>query len=295
MSNQIEFRHLRYFIALSQELHFRKAAEKLFISQPGLSRQIQQLEGFLGAKLVNRTKRKVELTQAGHFFKIEAEYLVNGLEKMLKRTNEIAEGRDGDIKIGFVGSAMQNVIPDLIVTMNQLYPGIHFSFEELSNEVQIKKLKSNEIDIGFVRLDQVDEDLDIRPIFEDTFSLVLPVDHPICEENFVNMKQLETESFILFQQKYSPAYYKQVISICEDQGFLPNIVHNSVHASTIFKLVENKLGVSIIPTTLKNGFDMKIKFIELSKIPQKAMLSYTWNRRNRNPALNFVLDCLKPC
>ncbi len=289
MSNQIEFRHLRYFVALAKELHFKKAADKLYISQPGLSRQIQQLEGYVGTTLFERDKKHVELTEAGNYFLIESNFLLNALDKMISETNIIASGKNGDIKIGFLGSAMQEIIPNLILKVNKKYPGISFTFEEMSNSLQVEKLISNEIDLGFVRLDNTDSELNLVPIFEDTFSLVLPFDHPIDSTNFKSMKQFKNDSFILFQQSYSPAYYRQIVSICEDNGFLPKIVHNSVHASTIFRLVENNLGISIVPTSLQKGFNLKIKFIELKSIKQRALLSYAWSKKNRNPALKNVL------
>ncbi len=106
------------------------------------------------------------------------------------------------------------------------------------------------------------------------------------------MGQLKDEDFILFSQEYSPLYYDTVMSICEDSGFSPKISHKSVHAQTIFKLVENSLGIAIVPTSLQYGFQMEVKFIELKKIPQKALLSVIWKTDNRNPALQNCMDLL---
>lgn len=292
MSNHIEFRHLRYFQALARELHFRKAADSLFISQPGLSRQIQQLEDYVGSALFERDKKHVALTAAGQYFNKESAYVLNAIENMIKQTKTIASGELGEIKIGFVGSAMQNVIPTLILKTTQILPDLHFSFEEMRNAQQIEKLMSNEIDLGFVRLNAVPTSLNMKDIFRDTFSIVLPVDHEINEDNFRSIKQLKNESFILFQANYSPAYHDKIISICEDHGFTPKISHNSVHASTIYRLIENGLGISIVPTSLKHGYDMNVKFIELKNIKQKAELSIVWSKNNRNPVLQKVLDII---
>ena len=292
MSNQIEFRHLRYFQALSKELHFKKAADKLYISQPGLSRQIKQLEELIGAPLFERDKKHVDLTEAGRYFEKESKFLLNALENMVTQTTNIASGAEGELKIGFVGSAMQNVIPNLIIESTKDNPGLSFSFEEMRNAQQVERLLSNEIDLGFVRLDKVPDGLKLDKIYEDTFSLVLPKDHFLTNENFKNIKQVSEESFILFQPTYSPAYYRKILSICADQGFKPNIVHNSVHASTIYRLVEHKLGISIVPTSLKDGYNMNVKFIELTKIKQKAELSLLYSEKNRNPALKNLLDII---
>ncbi|MEL7148871.1 MAG: LysR substrate-binding domain-containing protein [Bacteroidota bacterium] len=129
-------------------------------------------------------------------------------------------------------------------------------------------------------------------MFQDTFSLVLPATHPLTTTHFETIAQLSQERFILFDSDYSPTYYDKIMSICEDQGFTPNITHKSVHALTIFKLVEMGLGVSIVPTSLKYGYDLKVRFIELKDIRQSASLSLVWKSSNRSPVLQKVLDLL---
>ena len=290
MSYQIEIRHLRYFLAVAEELHFRKAAEKLFISQPGLSRQIKQMEAELGLVLFERTNKKVVLTKAGNYLKGEVTMLLKNLNDTFDHAQLIQEGMEGHIGIGYVGSAMQNVIPELLLKIQEDHPKVHYSLREMENPDQIRALVQGEIDLAFVRLDKVPRGLQIRPVFEDTFSLVLPSDHPIDKENFQGLKSLEEDAFILFDQSYSPAYYEQVMQIFEQSGFHPIISHNTVHASTIFRLVENNLGISIVPSSLGLGFNMKIKLIELDKIPQKTVLSVAWNPLNRNPILEKILS-----
>ncbi|WP_411029924.1 LysR family transcriptional regulator [Spongiimicrobium sp. 3-5] len=292
MSYQLELRHFNYFLAVAEELHYRKAAEKLFISQPGLSRQIKQMEEILGTQLFIRNKKKVSLTAAGEYLKGEIEFIQNHLELTKKNLKLIDEGNSGEIRIGFLGSAMQNVVPKLLVELKNGFPGIKTSLEELSNNSQVSAIAKDRLDIGFVRLERVPKGINIQKVFEDTFSLVLPMEHPLDTDNFRGMRQLISEDFILFSQDYSPLYYDTVMSICENAGFSPNVSHKSVHAQTIFKLVENKLGVAIVPTSLQYGFQMDVKFIELKKIPQKAVLAVIWKEDNRNPALEHCIDLL---
>jgi len=290
MSYQIEIRHLKYFLAVAEELHFRKAAEKLFISQPGLSRQIKQMELELGLVLFERTNKKVVLTKAGNYLKDEVTMLLKNMNDSFDHAQLIQEGMEGHISIGYVGSAMQNVIPELLLKIQEDHPKVHYSLREMENPDQIRALLQSEIDLAFVRLDKVPRGLEIRPVFEDTFSLVLPKNHPINKENFQGLKTFEEEAFILFDQSYSPAYYEQVMQIFMQSGFHPIISHNTVHASTIFRLVENNLGISIVPSSLGLGFNMNIKLIELDKIPQKTVLSVAWNPLNRNPILEKILS-----
>ncbi len=292
MSYQLELRHFIYFLAVAEELHFRKAAEKLFISQPGLSRQIKQMETILEVKLFQRTKKIVQLTAAGAYLKGEVEFLLNHLALTQKQIKLIDQGNFGEIRIGFLGSAMQNVIPELLLRLKSKFPDIKTSLEELSNNAQISALLSDRLDIGFVRLARVPKGLQRKEVFTDTFSLVLPKHHLLGTDSFKGIHQLKKEEFILFSQDYSPLYYDTVMSICEDSGFSPKVSHKSVHAQTIFKLVENNLGIAIVPTSLQYGFQMDVKFIELKQISQRAILSLVWKEDNRNPALNHCIDLL---
>ena len=294
MSYQLELRHYRYFKVVAEELHYRKASEKLYISQPGLSRQIKQMEDALGVQLLVRNKRKVQLTEAGKYLKGEIDFIFNHLVLTHKQLKLIDKGEEGELRIGFLGSAMQNVIPDLLVKMSQQYPGISTSLEEMSNGLQVTAIEKDRLDIGFVRLARVPGGMKIKPVYQDTFSVVLPAMHPLSKENFKSVRQLETENFILFSSDYSPTYYDKIMSICEDQGFTPHITHKSVHAHTIFKLVELGLGVAIVPTSLQYGYDQKVKFIELTGIDQSALLSMIWKDGNRNPVLSKVLALVGP-
>jgi DNA-binding transcriptional LysR family regulator len=290
MGYQLELRHFHYFLAVADELHFRKAAEKLFISQPGLSRQIKQMEEILDTPLFIRNKKKVTLTPAGDYLKTEVEFIINHLEVTKKQLKFITEGNFGEIRIGFLGSAMQTVVPDLLIKLRDRFPQIKTSLEELSNTAQVNAILKDKLDIGFVRLARVPDDLGIKTVLKDTFSLVLPENHQITNENFKSIRQLAHEDFILFSQDYSPLYFDTVMSICEDAGFTPKVSHKSVHAQTIFKLVENNLGIAIVPTSLQYGFKMGVKFIALTKIKQRAELSIIWKKENRNPTIKHCLN-----
>ena len=292
MLHQIELRHIKYFLAVAEDLHFRKAAERLYISQPGLSRQIKQMEDDLGVQLFERNNRKVALTAAGTYLKQELTIVTKNLEEVLQHAKLLEEGKEGSVKLGYVGSAMQNVIPELLIKFRETHPTIRFSLTEMDNTGQVKALLNKDIDVGFVRLNQVPEGLELRPVLNDTFTLVLPANHPVDAANFGSLAQLKNEDFILFEKNYSPVYYERVLSVFEHAGFSPKVSHYTVHANTIFRLVENHFGVSIIPTSLKEGYNMNVKFIELTDIPIRAVLSVVWNKKNRNPTLGKILELL---
>ncbi len=289
MSYQIELRHLKYFLAVAEDLHFRRAAERLYISQPGLSRQIRQMEEDLGITLFERHNRKVQLTKAGEYLQKELTRNLNNLNRVISYAKLINDGINGELRLGYVGSAMQKIIPELLLNFTEKHPNVTFSLNEMENNQQIHALMNEEIDIGFVRVERVPRGLNIHPLFEDTFSLVLPDDYPINESNFNSLAQLKDESFILFDASYSESYYEKVMQIFDGFGFAPIVSHYTVNAASIFRLVENNFGVSIIPTSLKLGYDMKVKFIELKDIPQRTTLKAVWNSENTNPALKDLI------
>ncbi len=292
MSNQLEFRHFRYFLAVAEDLHFRKAAERLYISQPGLSRQIKQMEDSLGISLFERHNRKVELTKAGKYLQKELAGSFIRFDELLEHAKLLNDGIDGNLKLGYVGSAMQKAIPEILMQFRKKHPNVLFSLKEMDNTKQIQGLLNQEIDIGFVRLERVPRGLEIYPVLEDTFSLVLPKSHKIDEQNFKGLSQFKDDPFILFDASYSESYYEKVMQIFDDSGFSPLVSHNTVNASSIYRLVENSFGISIVPTSLKFGFNMEIKFIELKDIPQRTTLRIVWNNMNTNPVLQNILNVI---
>jgi DNA-binding transcriptional LysR family regulator len=285
----MEFRHLKYLLALGKELHFAKAAEKLFITQPALSKQIMQLEDELGTKLLNRTKRSVSLTPAGKYLMDEADYIINHLNRVVDATKRKGEGEEGEIRIGFVGSAMQSIIPELLEQMSKIHPNIHASLDELDNKDQLDAIARDKLDIGFVRLESVHKGFEQRVVLEDSFSLVVSNKHAVQPQNFKSLDQFKDEQFILFSNDYSQEYYDNIMSIFTDHGFEPKVSHRSVQANSIFRLVERQLGVAIVPTALQGGLDLGLSFIPLNHLPQRTKLIAIWNADNRNEALSKFL------
>ncbi|WP_127124713.1 LysR family transcriptional regulator [Pseudoflavitalea rhizosphaerae] len=291
--NQIEFRHLSYFKVLAEELHFRKAAEKLFISPSALSQQISQLEDILKTELFERTNKKVSLTDAGNLLYTEVTQLFNKLNSTVNNLELLKKGSSGQIGIGFVASAVQSILPGLLKRFNKECPGIKFQLEELTNKEQLAALQQDEIDIGFMRSNQVSENMMIRSVLRETFSLVLPVNHSMTSRRFRNIGQLKDESFILFPNDQSQLYYQQILHLCADHGFVPKISHKAIHAPAIFKLVENEMGLSILPTSLASGNVPGVRFIELKNIPQQTELYAVWKKENSNPALKYFLQLME--
>lgn len=290
MNYQIELRHLHYFRVLAEELHFRKAAERLFISQPGLTRQIKQMEDIYNTTLFERGKRFVRLTEAGQYLKQEVDLLFSHLNNIHTQLEKIAEGKITTLKLGFIGSAVQTILPKLLGQLKLKQPLIDITLNELSNEVQLDLLIKNELDFGFVRTENCPTVVKTSPISTENFALVVPKSHPLSHKKKINLVDFKDESFILFSKEYSSSYYDLVMSIFRDHQFTPNVALRTVNALTIFNLVSQGLGIAIVPTSLKNGYNADVDFIELTQIPQRTTLYLAWNPTNRNPGLKMFLD-----
>ncbi|MBL6448604.1 LysR family transcriptional regulator [Fulvivirga sp. 29W222] len=293
ITNQLEVRHFEYFLVLAETLHYGKAAERLFITQSALSQQIQRMETILGQELFVRTNRKVILSHAGELLKEEAEAILMQLKKSMEQWQFRVEGGEGIVRIGFVGSAMQIYLPKLLKEFTSKYPRIKFYLKELSNKDQLLALDKKELDIGFLRSNNLMANMHSLPVFKENLTLVLPENHAITEQNFVDIGQLADESYILFPNESSHLFFGQIMTLCKEHGFTPRISHQSIHGPTIFKLVESGLGISIVPNSLVDKFNYKVRYIELKEIKHKTELFAVWNKYNDNTGLTHLLGLLK--
>lgn len=288
----MEFRQLRSFLLLADELHFKRAAEKLFIVQPALTKQIQDLEAELEVCLFDRNKRNVNLSVAGAFFRDEIIRLFEELEQTKNRVKLVESGKKGEVNIGYVGSCIHTFLPDLLAKLHDEFPEIHTYLSEMTSASQFLAIQKGTLDIAFLRNPPPNKHFNQGLIFQENFALVLPKNHALNASNFESMAQVANEKFILPTKSDGEIYHQLQWSICEDAGFNPQIAHETVHGYTTLKLVESGLGVSLIPFSFSTVTNAVIKFIELTMIPQKAEITALWNPQNPNPSLKRFLAIL---
>ncbi len=288
----MKLRHLKCFMVLSEELHFSKAAEKLYIGQPPLSRTIKELENELGVKLFDRNKRNVKLTPCGEFLKAEGSKLFSNIENIKTQLKIIDEGKSGQLKIGYVGAAMHSILPDLLINLREKMD-ITTILYEMNNDDQIQAIKSEQIDIGFLRSAPHTNELSIIPILKETFSLILPLNHPLANHKKINIKDLAKEPFISLNYQCAPALIDKIMNICLQKGFAPKIAHETSQINSIIRLVESGLGYSIVPTSVKTVYSLNVKFIEINSVKEKAELLLL-HLKNMSPlvqnCINIILE-----
>jgi DNA-binding transcriptional LysR family regulator len=240
----MELRHLHYFIAVAEELHFSRAAERLCISQPPLSQQIRDLEDELGVKLFERTKRQVHLTEAGKVFLDRSYLLLAQLEQAIAATQQIGRGEVGQLAIGFVDSAMYTSLPEILKGFRAQFPAVDLRLHELTTSQQIQALYDKQIDIGIVRSAISEPGLSVECFLPESLILALPENHPLSAQTQVSLSTLADEFFILFPAKLGPLFYEQVIHSCEQAGFRPKVAQEAVQMQTIIGLVAAGLGIA---------------------------------------------------
>jgi DNA-binding transcriptional LysR family regulator len=290
----MELRRLRYFHVLARELHFRKAAEKLFIVQPALSRQVKELEAELGVVLLQRTKRSVTLTPAGAYLTEALGPLLQQVEELQQKVKLIAGGLEGEIRIGYVGSSVNTILPKILPILTKKYPGIQTYLSELPSSNQLTAIKNKDLDIGFLRNPAPDPALETILVWREPFYLVLPERHSITARNFKSLMQVFKEKFILPPSSDGELYHRHILGICEEAGFNPMVAHESTHGNTILKLVENGLGISILPLTFKKLAGKGVKFIPLKQTARKAELTAIWLKENHNGTLQKLKEIMLP-
>lgn len=262
----MELRHLKYFLAVAEELNFTKASEKLCISQPPLSRQIIELENEIQARLFIRNNKKVELTEAGKYFEKEVKDLFQNLENITVKTKKIAENVSGEFRIAYISSIYSSEISELIKYLREQFPYVNFKLFEISTTKQISALEQGKIDLGIIRSPIKSPKIKSQLWFRDGFSVVYnkSLIQIKSEEEIPNLKD---EIFVFFNKDYAPYYHEVLLELCAFYGFIPKVVHESNNINSIVQLVKNGLGISIVPSNIaKNNQDTGIGFIELKKV-----------------------------
>jgi DNA-binding transcriptional LysR family regulator len=286
----MELRHLRYFIAVAEELHFGRAAERLCIAQPPLSQQIRQLERELGFSLFNRTQRRVELTAAGRLFLDEARGALAGLEKAAAAGRRVARGEAGWLGIGFVGTATYGVLPALLSAFRTRYPDVEPVLRELVSARQADALREKRIHVGLARPALTEEDgLVSETLVREPLLATLPEGHPLSGAASLNLSALAAEPFILFPRHPRPSYADYIHAVCEAAGFSPNVVQESAEIHTAISLVAAGMGVTLVPASVHAAHREGVVYVPLAAPSPVSELCLAYRAGDPSPVLQAFL------
>ena len=276
MSNAIELRHLRYFMALAEELHFGRAAKRCNISQPPFSVAIRQLEDGLGFSLVERSTHEVRLTAAGAVYYREASKTVTQFERAQHTAGRASQGLTGTLEVGFFASMLHRGLDRAVRAFNNEHPEVSLRLSELSTSDQIPALLRHRIQYGFVHSATLPEAVMSEELLREPFVLCLPAQHSAANRELVALSEFRDEPFILFARSFSPTYYDQVVSICVSAGFHPNIHHEARHWLTVLACVSKGMGITLVPRSLIRTRHPEVAFVPLSRSPIESVVYGAW-------------------
>lgn len=285
-------RDLQMFLTLAEELHFGRAAERLHISQPPLTKHIQHLEGQLGVSLFDRNKRRVRLTPAGGALVLEARRMVSQAEAAVQAVRRAGQGETGRLRIGFVAAVIYMSIEDMFQRIERDLPGVESSWEEMGSSEQVEALRQDRIDLGFAQVPQGVGGMNLHVVARVPLVVALPDSHRLARQRRIRLGDLEDEPFIVIPRESAPSYFDLIVSTCFNAGFSPNIHHYARHLLSIVSLVALGRGVSLVPATLSKAGLPGVVLKPLADVHAEAQYSVIWNPQNTTPVLARTLKVL---
>ncbi|CAG9000586.1 MAG: HTH-type transcriptional regulator BenM [Candidatus Celerinatantimonas neptuna] len=289
----MEFRQLRYFLAVAECMHFTKAAEQLRIAQPPLSLQIQKLEREIGTPLFIRHPRSIELTEAGIFFKERAQKILEDSEQTLIEIKQIARGHCGQLSIGFAGSVAFNpLIPKIIREYRKMYENIRISSQESDSLKLVEKVYQCEIDCAFVRMPLDCKELITHPVVEEELVAVLPSTHPLHDHQNIPLVSLANTPFIMFPRAIGPMLYDFIIEECRNTDFEPNVEMESPQISSIANLVAAGFGISLIPESMKHIQLPGVQYHHLIDSTARSIIAFIHRPHERSAVVKNLINLL---
>ena len=280
---EIELRHLRYFVAVAEELHFGRAAARVGIAQPPLSQQIQRLERIVGHPLLTRRPR-VALTEAGVSFLGVARRTLAQVQSGVEQTRRAGRGEVGRLGVGFVASAMLTALPDIIRAFRERHPEVELRLLELSPQEELDAILDGALDAGFVRERRADDLLVYEPAVREPFMALLPPGHALASLDRVPAASLADEPFVHFAREVAPSLYDEVIELCRRAGFLPKVAQEVHEWLTHISLVQAGLGVALVPESVRKLRWGGVEYRPLDS-SQDAMIDLCYRPDDTSPTL----------
>jgi DNA-binding transcriptional LysR family regulator len=243
----MELRQLRYFVAVAEEGHFGRAAQRLHMSQPPLSMQIKGLEAELGVELLNRSTRQVRLTDAGRAFLEKARTILGAMKEAQDAARGAEHGTQGRLRVGFISSATLSLLPPSIRLFREQFGGVELELKELTSAQQVDALYADEIEVGLVRLPMRAPGIRIEPVLEERLVVALPSGHVLEKRDRVPLEAIADLPLVFFTRQLIPGFHAQIVELFQRVGAFPKVAQHAVHLQTIVGLVASGIGIAILP------------------------------------------------
>jgi DNA-binding transcriptional LysR family regulator len=292
----LELRHLRYFVAVAEELHFGRAAQRLHIAQPPLSRQIRDLEREIGTALFERGARGVDLTHAGAAFLPEARLVLAQAERAQRTAQRAARGETGRLRVGFVEEATHSgILPDVLSFFRMHLPSIGLSLLELDSSQQAEALRDGRIDLGVLSSPPLDAErwLQTEVVYEEPLVAVVPQTHRLASKPRIPLRELAGESFILRPRSTDPASYDDILARCRAAQFSPTVAQEATGWHTVIGLVSAGVGVAFVPTSLARLRQAGVVYRPVRDLGLSIALSVVWKQGEKSPVRERFVTTLR--
>lgn len=290
----MEFRHLRYFLVLADELHFGRAARRLSISQPPLSTNIQQLEASVGAVLFTRNSKSVQLTEAGRAFVPQARALLDQAQHAARHARDVADGMAGSLQVGFVGTMLYRGLPGLLRRFQTQHPQLRLTLKELSSSDQLIELAHGRLDVGFVHTTRVPPGLSQILVSSQPFVACLPSEHVLAGQvGPLDPALLRGEPFATVSPAVSPDYHDRIVALCNGCGFSPDVRYELRHWLSVVSLVAQGLGVAIVPQAMAHSVLPGAVFVPLATPTGNYDTYCLWNAARDTVAIAGFLAVVR--
>ncbi len=290
----MELRHLRYFVTLADELHFRRAAERLHIAQPALSQQIRRLEDEMQVKLLLRTTRQVQLTDAGRAFLPEARRILGDVERAARIARLTGRGESGVLTIGCTEAAEISVLPRVLTAFRKAAPGVTLAVESLTTSVQVQALRDGRIQLGFLRLPCEDPALlVVEPVCREPMVVVLPESHPLATRRRIPLTALAGQPVILFPRRLAPGFYDSLMGYCHRVGVTLQVVKEAEHFQAQQSLIALGFGLSLQPASLRSVRRRGLVYRPLREPAPYAEIGMAYRRDGRSEVLSAFLRVVR--
>jgi DNA-binding transcriptional LysR family regulator len=290
MNQNIDLRHLRYFLAVAEELHFGRAAQRLHMAQPPLSQQIRRLEGEIGHPLFVRTSRSVRLTPAGKALMDRARRTLHKVDEDVEAVRSVARGEVGVLKVGFVGSAMLTRLPAILGKYRRMYSRVQLHLNEFHTSQLIEALRDGSADVALARDAGTEEDLHLEHAFVEPFIAVIPKRHPLARRGAIPVVQLRDEPFVFFPRAAGSFAWENAIALL---GFRPNIVQEAPQWLTVVRLVGAGLGVTIAPASVEVIAGPDVVCRKLSPSSGSTTIDLVYRLQETSPLVKGFCDVFR--
>lgn len=292
----MELRHLRYFVAVAEELNFNRAAKRLHIAQPPLSRQIRDLERELGTPLFDRVPRGVELTAAGRAFLPEARLTLAQAERAQRTAQRAARGEVGRLRVGFVEAASHSgILPEVLGFFRMHLPSIGLSLFEMDSLEQTEAFREERIDLGLMHGAPADADrwLKVEPVYAEPLVSAVPETHPLATRARIALSEFADEPFLLFPRHVAPAMYDDVIARCRAARFSPRVVQTVAGWHTLAALVGAGVGVTFVPRSLTHPRRPDVAHPAVRDLAVQMEITAAWKTGDRSPVRERFVTALR--